>query len=55
MIVRFGISAYFVYYNWSLVKIMFRALSLVPVLKQRFTEYTEEKNGYTEKKMEINT
>ena len=46
MIVAFticaGISTYFVYYNWSLLK-MFRALSLLPVLKQRFCKLINRK------------
>ena len=47
MIVAFticaGISTYFVYYNWSLVK-MFRALNLAPVLKQRFNKFINGKS-----------
>ena len=35
-----GISAYFVYYNWSL----FCALNLAPVFKQQFTKHINEKS-----------
>ena len=38
------IYTYFVYYNWFWLKIMFRALSLAPVLKQRFTKHINGKS-----------
>ena len=38
-----GITTFF-YYNWSVVKIMFRALSLAPVLRQRFNKLINVKS-----------
>ena len=39
-----GITIYFVYYNWSLIKKMFLALNLILAKKQRFSEYINGRN-----------